>query len=108
LPKDVKKRKSGGKKSVEKLQDIRKIWFGGRCMWIYDNGKQCEQTFDLELAHAVDTDLSKAQTNSRSSWHRLKDTLEHPECFLLFCSKHHREFDGRDTNLWQEEYYGDK
>jgi len=107
LADEVKKRKSGGKKAVERLQEIRKFWFGGRCMWENENGTYCSITFDLELAHAIDTDLSKAQTNSRSSWHRLKDTMENPECLLLFCAEHHRMFDGRTKALWQEEYYED-
>jgi len=108
LSKQIAKRKSHGKIQIERLQDIRKHWYGGRCMWINDDGTQCSQTFDLELAHAIDTDLSKAQTNSRSSWHRLKDTMDNPECFLLFCSTHHREYDGRDTDQWNADYYGDK
>ncbi len=75
-------------------------------MHINDDNTQCSKTHDLELAHAIDTQLSKDQPSSRASWDRLKDVMNNPECFLLFCAKHHREFDGRTKDLWKEDYYG--
>jgi len=105
---DVKKRKSGGKRQVERLQLIRKHWFGGRCMWQNGNDTQCSKKDDLELAHALDTQLSKDQPNGfRSSFARLQDTLDNPECFLLLCRKHHREFDGRTTEAYIKNYVGE-
>ena len=102
---DKKKQLSGGKKQVERLQDIRKFWFGGRCMW-EDDGKQCEATHDLELAHAIETELSISKPSSRSSWERLQETMEYPEIFLLFCPEHHMVFDGRNAvMIWKQDYY---
>ncbi|MHA2054919.1 MAG: hypothetical protein ACW99F_15135 [Candidatus Hodarchaeales archaeon] len=99
------KQKSGGKYAVEKLKLIRKHWFGGRCMHMNEDGTQCSKTYDLELAHAIETTLSKNQPSSRASWDRLNDAIENPECLLLFCSIHHREFDGRTSDAWQADYY---
>lgn len=96
---------SGGKWAVERLQLIRKEWFGGRCMHVDEYDKQCKVTHDIELAHAIDTDLSKEKTSARSSWERLVDVMNNPECFLLFCPKHHIEFDGRESIRWYTDYY---
>lgn len=104
--KETKKQKSGGKIQVEQLQAIRKEWFGGKCMFFDENEKQCNATFDLELAHAIETDLSIAKSNSRSSYERLIDVIKFPERFLLFCPEHHREYDGRDSiKSWVYSYY---
>lgn len=102
---EKKKPKSGGKVQVEQLQAIRLEWYGGQCMHIHPNGMQCEVTFDLQLAHAKDTPLSIAKKSGRSSAERLKDVMENPECFLLFCMKHHWEFDGKNAFMWYEPYY---
>lgn len=106
MSKQVAKQISGGQRQVNQLKLIRKHWFGGRCMYVED-GEQCDKKRNLELAHAIDTQLSKDVPTERSSWARLKDTLENPECFLLFCLKHHRMFDGRTADLWQKRYVGD-
>lgn len=99
------RRKSGGKNQVEKLQSIRLEWYGGRCMDVDEKGIQCNCTFDLELAHAKSTALSIKKSSARSSWERLKDVMENPECFLLFCTKHHFAFDGKDSIIWYSDYY---
>lgn len=99
------KQKSGGKVQVEKLQAIRFEWYGGRCMDVDEKGIQCSCTFDLELAHAKQTKLSMQKNTARSSYERLKDVTANPECFLLFCTKHHYEFDGRNAIIWYSEYY---
>ncbi len=99
------KPKSGGKNQVEKLQSIRLEWFGGRCMDVDEKGIQCNCTFDLELAHAKPTTLSIKKSTARSSYERLKDVMENPECFLLFCTQHHFAFDGKDSIIWYSDYY---
>lgn len=91
-----KKKKSGGKRQCETLREIRIIWFGGICM-----NKDCGEDNPrvLELAHAVPTELSMQKPNGfRSSYERLKDVIENPECFLLFCRKCHNEFDNRSAD----------
>lgn len=106
---EIPKQISGGKKQGQSLRAIRKHWFGGRCMHINEDDTQCSKTKNLELAHGIDTELSKQQPHGfRSSFERLKDTMENPECFLLFCRVHHREFDGRDADEWKAEFYGGK
>jgi len=102
---DKKRQKSGGKYQGEQLRSIRKYWFGGRCMWENGKNEQCESTSDLELAHAVDTDLSIAKLSGRSSWERLQDVIEFPERFVLLCRHHHIEFDGRDGIVWSRDFY---
>jgi len=102
---DKKKVKSGGKNQVEKLQKIRLEWFGGRCMDVDEKGIQCDCTFDLELAHAKPTALSIKKSTARSSYERLKDVMENPECFLLFCTTHHFRFDGKNSIIWYSDYY---
>jgi len=102
----VQKRVSGGKKAVKQLKLIRKHWFGGRCMHINEDKTQCVITHNLELAHAIQTQLSKDQPSSRASWDRLKDAIENPECLLLFCATHHRDYDGRTSDVWKENFYG--
>lgn len=102
---EKKKEISGGKKNCIRLRLIRLHWYGGRCMWKVD-GKQCEATHDLELAHAIETELSISKPSSRSSWHRLKETMEYPEIFLLFCPEHHMQYDGRNAvMIWKQDYY---
>lgn len=96
-------KKSGGLIQVEKLQLIRKHWFGGVCM-----GKGCTRTFDLELAHAIQTKLSKVKHSARSSYERLKDVMKYPERFLLLCSECHRIFDDRTTDQWLDDYIKQK
>lgn len=103
--KEKVKRKSGGKIQVEMLQAIRLEWYGGRCMYVGPNGKQCEHTFDLQLAHAVHTPLSMVKNSGRSSYERLKDVIEYPERFLLFCIDHHFIYDGKNAIIWYDSYY---
>ena len=98
-------RKSGGKIQVEQLQAIRKEWFGGRCMF-EKNGIQCECTIQLQLAHAVPTELSIKKKCARSSYERLKDVMEYPERFILLCTTHHFEFDGKNAIIWSDSFYG--
>lgn len=95
-----KKYHSGGKWAIKKIALIRKKWFGGKCMW-----DRCEETKNLEFAHATPTDLSKLKQSHRGSYERYQDLLDNPECFLLFCSVHHRLFDGRTINqTWRNNY----
>ena len=98
-------RVSGGKKQVEQIAVIRKTWFGGRCMY-KKNGIKCRCTFDLEFAHVIETVLSKKKKSGRSSYERLKDLIENPECFLLLCPNHHMIVDNRNSIIvWQDDYY---
>lgn len=94
------KKISGGKRQVLTIGLIRINWFGGVCMW-----DGCEKTFGLEFAHAIPTELSRTKTTERSSYERLQDLMNNPECFLLYCPPHHREFDGRTSNqTWRNNY----
>lgn len=98
--KKKKKRISGGKRQVIIIGLIRLHWFGGKCMW-----GLCEITTGLEFAHVVETELSRTVITRRSSWERLQDLLNYPECFLLFCSEHHRVYDNRDVKqTWRNNY----
>ncbi|MCV0393668.1 MAG: hypothetical protein K5790_10340 [Nitrosopumilus sp.] len=98
--KKKKKPISGGKRNVIIIGLIRIHWFGGVCMW-----DGCNAKHDLEFAHAIETELSKAKNSGRSSWERLCDLLTNPECFLLYCAFHHRIFDNRIGDVWKEEFY---
>ena len=87
---------SGGKIQGNNLRDIRLHWFGGVCM-----GENCKETENLELAHAVETPLSRAKpTGYRSSAERLKDVMKYPQRYLLFCRMCHFKFDGRTSDTW--------
>lgn len=90
MTKKKKKYPSGGWYQVQKISRIRIEWFGGICMW-----DDCNVSYNLEFAHAIETELSKRKKSHRSSRERLVDLITNPECFLLFCSEHHRIFDGR-------------
>ncbi len=91
------KRLSGGKRQVLQLKAVRKHWFGGKCM-----GEECEKTINLQLAHAVPTELSKKKNHARSSLERLIDVIENPESFILLCQSCHVEFDGKGYIAWWE------
>jgi len=98
-------RASGGKQQIEKIGIIRKFWFGGKCMYEKNNIK-CNCTFDLEFAHVIETELSRTKKTGRSSFERLKDLIENPECFLLLCPNHHMIVDNRNSIIvWQDDYY---
>jgi len=96
----MKKSKSGGKLFGDKLRLIRLHWFGGKCM-----GENCNETENLELAHAIPTKLTREKPNGfRSSYERLQDVLNYPERFLLFCRICHFKYDGRDVEDWKEKF----
>lgn len=96
----TKPRISGGKFYGNKLRLIKKYWFGGKCMF-----DSCDKTVDLEFAHTKETPLSKKKKSGRSSQERLKDVMKYPERILLFCSEHHRIFDGRTKDEWPMDFY---
>lgn len=68
--------------------------FGNKC-------QQCGSTDlkECEFAHIKETPLSHT-VEGRGSYTRLKDIVDHPDCYLLLCASCHKILDGRDGNLW--------
>lgn len=91
---------SGGKRQIITIGLIRIHWFDGKCMW-----EDCNVIHGLEFAHAIPTPLSIEKKSGRSSYERLKDLMENPECFLLYCPMHHMMYDNRTSFSWVEDYY---
>ena len=79
-----KTKKSGGKQTIEKIQQLREF-FGEKC-------EQCGSTEDLQFAHrhGHETGLNGS---SRGSWYRFKDVALHPASYLLLCRSCHWKYD---------------
>lgn len=57
--------------------------WGGECLF-------CGSTEKLQFAHLTETELSGA---GRGRKERLYDVIYNPDCYVLLCSKNHRELD---------------
>jgi predicted restriction endonuclease len=74
------------------FNELRKS-FGGKCII-------CGQyLYDLEFAHIKETGLSGL---GRGKIARYYDIKNHPECYVLMCKNHHREFDRISPELKEE------
>lgn len=63
--------------------------WGGECLF-------CGSTENLQFAHLEETEV-KGWGRGRKE--RIYDVIRHPDCYVLLCSKNHREFDKRELTI---------
>jgi len=93
------KTKSRGYKAKGKLSVYGAWYRKWRALLVQIHGGQCKQCGStdkslLEFAHIGETPLSNT-LEGRGSYTRLKDILDHPDCYLLLCQDCHKILDER-------------
>jgi hypothetical protein len=88
---DIAKRNKYMREYYKKRRGTLIISFGGKC-----SKEGCSRKRKLEFAHIKDTALNG---EGRGKWSRYYDALRNPECYTLFCRKHHLEFDRKRREM---------
>jgi len=70
--------------------------FGGECKrhYVIFDGHNCTVTDPdiLQFAHVHGKETG-LKGSGRGQYYRLKDVFDHPDCYVLLCVDHHREYD---------------